>query len=51
MLWRRFDKYRAARMKEQMARIAATEGISAALAENIARALAAAPADNERGKL
>ena len=51
MLWRRFDKDRAARMKEQMARIAATEGISAALAENIARALAAAPADNERGKL
>jgi len=50
MLWRRFDAARSAMMKAQIDRLAASEGVSAALAENLARAIAAPPADQERGE-
>lgn len=50
MLWRRFDADRSAKMKEQIMRIAGTEGISAALAENMARALAAPLLRQEQGR-
>jgi len=39
MMWRRFDPGRAAMMKAQIETLAATPGISTALAENLARAL------------
>jgi aminopeptidase N len=50
LLWRRFDAARSAMMKAQIERLAASEGVSAALAENLARAIAAPPADQERGE-
>ena len=48
LMWRRFDPMRAARMKAEIESLAATSGISTALAENLARALSAPPVDKEK---